>query len=54
VKFLAKVYPLVFVASKRPKVMSFSYQPTLKKSIIDAKISCLAFKIHKSKLAIAC
>jgi hypothetical protein len=53
IKLLAKVCPLIFVTSKRLKVMCFGYQSTLKKLIINAKISCPPFNIHKSKLVVA-
>jgi hypothetical protein len=51
IKFMAKVCPLVSIASKRPRVMNFGYQLTLKKLITNAKISCPPFDIHKWKLA---
>jgi len=53
IKFLAKVYPLVSITSKRPKVMCFGYQSTFKTLITNVKISSPPFDIHKSKLAVA-
>jgi hypothetical protein len=53
IKFLARVCPIVFITSKRPKVMCFGYQLTLKKVITNAQISCPPVDIHKSKLVIA-
>jgi hypothetical protein len=48
---MAKVCPLVFVASKKPKVMCFGYKSTFKNWITNAKILFPPFDIHKSKLA---
>jgi len=48
---MANVCPLVFVASKRPKVMCFGYKSTPKNWITNAKILILPFDIHKSKFA---
>jgi hypothetical protein len=52
IKFLTKDYPLVSITLKRPKVMCFGYQSTLKNLNMNAKISCPPFDIHKSKLAV--
>ncbi len=52
VKFLAKVCPVVSIDSKRPKIMCFGYQSSLKKLITNAKISWPTFDIHKSKLVV--
>jgi hypothetical protein len=51
VKFLAKVCPLVFIASKRPRVTIC--QLAFKKLITYGKISCPPFDINKSKLVVA-
>jgi hypothetical protein len=52
VKFLAKVFPPIYVASKRPRVMCFGYQLAFLKLIINAKITCPPLDIHKSKLVV--
>jgi hypothetical protein len=40
------------IGSKKPKVMCFGYQSSPKKLITNAKISCLTFDIHISKLVV--
>jgi hypothetical protein len=52
IKFMAKVSPLIYVASERPRVMCFDYQLAFKNLIINAKITCPPFDIHKSKLVV--
>jgi hypothetical protein len=49
---MAKVCPLIYVASKRARVMSFGYQLTLENLITNANTSCPPFDIHKSKLVV--
>jgi hypothetical protein len=51
---LAKVCPLVFIASKRPRVtLCFGCQLAFKKLITYGKISHPPFDINKSKLVTA-
>jgi hypothetical protein len=49
---MAKVCPLIYVTSKRARVMSFGYQLALEKLITHANTSCPLFDIHKSKLIV--
>jgi hypothetical protein len=43
----------MYVGSKRPRVMCIGCQSFPRKLITDARISCLAFDIHRSKLVVA-
>jgi hypothetical protein len=50
---LAKVFPRVFIASKRSNVTCFGYESIPKKLITRANLSCNPFEIQRSMLSIA-